>query len=61
MDFGGKAAENGLNEAVLWLKKSKNAQRFMIGVEFLHSYPDTIRLLIKHLYSREGEIRAPVL
>jgi len=45
---------------VIWVKKSKNAQRFHIGVEFLHSYPDTIRLLIKHLYSRQGEIPAPV-
>ena len=45
---------------VKWVKKSKNAQRFLIGVEFLHSYPDTIRLLIKHLYSRQGEVPAPV-
>ena len=45
---------------VIWIKKSKNAQRFLIGVEFLHSYPDTIRLLIKHLYSRQGEVPASV-
>lgn len=45
---------------VIWVKKSKNAQRFIIGVEFLHSYPDTIRLLIKHLYGREGEVPAAV-
>lgn len=45
---------------VLWVKKSKSAPRFVIGVEFLHRYPDTIRLLIKHLYGREGEIPAPV-
>jgi Tfp pilus assembly protein PilZ len=40
---------------VIWVKKSKNAQRFHIGVEFLHSYHDTIRLMIKHLYGRQGE------
>lgn len=45
---------------VLWVKKSKSAPRFIIGVEFLHRYPDTIRLLIKHLYGREGEVPAPV-
>lgn len=45
---------------VLWIKKSKSAPRFVIGVEFLHRYPDTIRLLIKHLYGREGEVPAPV-
>lgn len=45
---------------VLWVKKSKSAPRFVIGVEFLHRYPDTIRLLIKHLYGREGEVPAPV-
>ena len=45
---------------VIWIKKSRNAQRFHIGVEFLHSYPDTIRLLIKHLYGREEEVPAPV-
>ena len=39
---------------VIWVKKSKNAPRFHIGVEFLHSYHDTIRLLIKHLYGRQG-------
>lgn len=44
---------------VLWVKKSKNASRFVIGVEFLHRYPDTIRLLIRHLYGREGEFPAP--
>jgi len=27
-------------------------------VEFLHSYPDTIRMLIKHLYGRRGELPA---
>ena len=43
---------------VIWIKKIRNAQRFQIGVEFLHSYPDTIRLLIKHLYSRQGEVPA---
>jgi len=41
---------------VIWVKKGKNAQRFHIGVEFLHSYPDTTRLLIKHLYGRQGEV-----
>jgi hypothetical protein len=45
---------------VKWVKKSKDAQIFHIGVEFLHSYPDTIRLLIKHLYGRQGEDPAPV-
>ena len=45
---------------VIWIKKSKNARRFHIGVEFLHHYPDTIRLLIKHLYGREDEVPAPV-
>jgi hypothetical protein len=45
---------------VLWVKKCKNAQRFVIGVEFLHRYPDTIRLLIKHLYGREGDVPAVV-
>jgi hypothetical protein len=45
---------------VLWVKKCKNAQRFVIGVEFLHRYPDTIRLLIKHLYGREGDVPAAV-
>jgi hypothetical protein len=48
-----------LDGRVLWVKKIKNARRFHIGVEFLHRYPDTIRLLIKHLYSREGEVPAP--
>jgi len=43
---------------VIWIKKIRNTQRFHIGVEFLHSYPDTIRLLIKHLYSRQGEVPA---
>lgn len=38
---------------VKWVKKSKNAQRFHIGVEFLHSYPDTIRLLISHFYGKQ--------
>jgi c-di-GMP-binding flagellar brake protein YcgR len=45
---------------VRWVKKCKNAQRFHIGVEFIHSYPDTIRVLIKHLYGRQGEVPAPV-
>ncbi len=45
---------------VIWIKKSKNARRFHIGVEFLHRYPDTIRLLIKHLYGREEEVPAPL-
>lgn len=45
---------------VIWIKKSKNAQRFHMGVRFLHSYPDTIRLLIKHLYGRDEEVPAPV-
>jgi Tfp pilus assembly protein PilZ len=45
---------------VIWVKKGKNAQRFHIGVEFLHSYPHTTRLLIKHLYGRQGEVPAPV-
>jgi len=43
---------------VKWVKKSKNARVFHIGVEFLHSYPDTIRMLIKHLYGRQGELPA---
>jgi hypothetical protein len=43
---------------VKWVKKSKNARVFHIGVEFLHSYPDTIRMLIKHLYGRRGELPA---
>ena len=45
---------------VIWVKKGKNAQRFHIGVEFLHCYPDTTRLLIKHLYGRQGEDPAPI-
>jgi len=45
---------------VKWVKKSKNAELFHIGVEFLHSYHDTTRLLIKHLYSRQGEDPAPI-
>jgi len=45
---------------VLWVKKVKNAPRYIIGATFLHRYPDTIRLLIRHLYGREGEIPAPV-
>jgi hypothetical protein len=45
---------------VKWVKKSKNARVFHIGVEFLHSYPDTIRMLIKHLYGRQGELPAQV-
>lgn len=45
---------------VVWVKKGKNAQRFHIGVEFLHSYPDTTRLLIKHLYGRQGEAPSPL-
>jgi len=43
---------------VNWVKKRKNARVFHIGVEFLHSYPDTIRMLIKHLYGRQGELPA---
>ncbi|HSA95332.1 MAG TPA: PilZ domain-containing protein [Acidobacteriota bacterium] len=45
---------------VKWVKKSKNAELFHIGVEFVHCYPDTTRLLIKHLYSRQGEDPAPI-
>jgi Tfp pilus assembly protein PilZ len=45
---------------VVWLKKCKHSERFHIGVELLHRYPDTIRLLIKHLYGRHGEAPAPV-
>jgi PilZ domain len=44
---------------VKWVKKSKSVQLFHIGVEFVHSYPDTTRLLIKHLYGRQGEAPAP--
>jgi hypothetical protein len=48
-----------LDGRVVWVKKSKNAKCFHIGVEFHHRYPDTIRLLIKHLYS-QGEVPATV-
>jgi hypothetical protein len=44
---------------VRWVKKSRNADRFHIGVEFLHRRPDTTRLLIKHLYGRQGEALPP--
>jgi len=45
---------------VKWVKKGKNAQLFHIGVEFAHRYPDTTRLLMKHLYGRNGEAPSPV-
>jgi hypothetical protein len=48
-----------LDGRVVWIKKSKNAQCYHIGVEFLHNYPDTIRLLIKHLYT-QGEVPVQV-
>jgi hypothetical protein len=48
-----------LDGRVVWIKKSKNAECFHIGVEFHHCYPDTVRMLLKHLYG-QGEVPAPV-
>jgi Tfp pilus assembly protein PilZ len=47
-----------VDSKVVWLKKCRDSRRFHVGVEFLHKYPDTIRLLIKHLYSRQREAPA---
>jgi hypothetical protein len=38
------------------VQEDQKCVRFHIGIEVLHSYPDTIRLLIKHHYSRWEEV-----
>ncbi len=46
---------------VIWTQLNRNGSHFHIGVEFLHKFPDTALLLIRHLYGRKEEIPSSVL
>jgi hypothetical protein len=45
---------------VIWTRKSKKGKHFDIGVQFLHSVPDTIILLIAHFYGKQAGIPSSV-
>lgn len=45
---------------VIWTRKSRNGKNFEIGVQFLHSMPDTILSLIKHFYGKQVGIPTSV-
>lgn len=45
---------------VIWTRKSKNGKRFDIGVEFLHSVPDSYILLIAHFCGKQVGIPSSV-
>ena len=45
---------------VVWTRKGKNDRHFDIGVEFLHSIPDTILLLLRHFYGKKVGVPASV-
>ncbi len=45
---------------VIWIRKSKKGKHFDIGVEFLHSVPDTIIMLIAHFYGKQAGIPSSV-
>jgi hypothetical protein len=45
---------------VKWSRRCKGGRRSEIGVEFLHSIPETIVSLISHFYSKEIRIPSSV-
>jgi hypothetical protein len=50
----------GVEGEVIWARECKGGKHVDLGVRFIHSIPDTVLALIKHLYGKDVGIPSSV-